>query len=104
VVVAEAGLPAPRPQARISDADGVIARVDLLFEEQRTILEVDGKLKYVDPDDDQVLWREKKREDRLREAGYEVVRVTWADLMYHPERVRARLLAAFARAQRRWAR
>jgi hypothetical protein len=52
VVVAEAGLPAPRPQARISDADGVIARVDLLFEEQRTILEVDGKLKYVDPDDD----------------------------------------------------
>jgi len=106
VVVVELGFPVPTPQVRIRDGLGFIGRVDLLFEEQRTILEVDGKKKYVERerDEDEVLWREKKREDRLRDAGYEVVRVTWAELMYHPERVRAKLLAAFARAQRRWAR
>jgi hypothetical protein len=101
VVFAELALPAPTPQAWISDAHGVIGRVDFLFEQQRTVLEVDGKVKYAD--DGEALWREKRREDRLREAGYEVVRVAWAELMYQPERVRAKLLAAFARAQRRGA-
>jgi len=27
-----------------------------------------------------VLWKEKRREDRLRRLGYVVVRLTWADL------------------------
>lgn len=51
-------------------------------------------VKYSSPED---LRAEKAREDRLREVGYEVVRLTWADLD-HPERVRAKILAAFARS------
>lgn len=97
-LVVAAGLPPPVPQAQIVDDDGdLVGRVDLLFEEERTILEIDGMLKYDDP---QVLRREKLREDRLRELGYEVVRVTWAELS-RPDVVKGRLLRAFARSAAR---
>lgn len=95
-VMALAGLPTPETQVDIHDGDGrFIGRVDFLFRELRVIVEVDGRKKYDDPE---VLWSEKRREDRLREAGYHVVRLTWADLMGPVEAVRARILAAFARA------
>jgi hypothetical protein len=97
-VFAEVGLPVPEAQVRVFHADGwEIARVDFLFA-GRVVVEVDGRLKYTDP---KVLWDEKVREDRLRELGYEVVRLTWADLVGPPTRVRARVLAALARAARR---
>lgn len=90
-------------QVHVGDADGEIARVDFLFRRYRTIVEVDGRVKYVDPWDKpgDVLWEEKLREDRLRDAGFEVVRVTWHQLITQPERVIERILAAFARAERR---
>jgi len=115
VVFAEQGLPAPEPQQWISDGAGRIGRVDYLMRDHWTIIEVDGKVKYVPSVMDvpreitaetqrrlgEIVWREKRREDRLRDCGYEVVRVAWADLMHRPELVRARVLAAFARALRR---
>lgn len=86
------GLPTPTAQAAIRDQTGrLIARVDFLFEEARTIVEFDGQLKYTDP---HVLFDEKRREDALRALGYTVVRLVWADLQ-HPERVRAKIAAAF---------
>jgi hypothetical protein len=98
-VLAEAGLPTPLLQVDIADERGTsVGRVDFLFEAQRTILETDGRVKYDDPGS---LWREKRREDALRELGYEVVRVTWAQLMGPAESVRRRILDAFARAARR---
>jgi hypothetical protein len=48
----------------------------------------------------QVLWAEKRREDQLRELGYEVVRVTWddlADLVALSRRVGAAVRRARAR-------
>ncbi len=93
------GLPVPELQAEIGSPDGWSARVDFLFRDQRVVVEFDGMLKYGSPED---LRREKAREDRLRELGYEVVRVTWADLA-RPETVKARILAAFARSQARTA-
>jgi hypothetical protein len=42
------------------------------------------------------LLAEKRREDRLRELGYEVVRVTWDELA-QPERIHARVRAALLR-------
>jgi len=90
-------------QVRIADSDGYFAKVDFLFRAHRTIVEVDGKVKYDDPwgTATDVLWDEKLREDRLRDLGYEVVRVTWEQLITRPERVVERVLAAFARADRR---
>lgn len=98
VIFAELGLERPELQVELSDARGQM-RVDFLFRDRWTIVEVDGKCKYgSDPD---AVWREKKREDRLRRLGYEVVRLTYADLEGPPELVRAMLLDAFARAARR---
>lgn len=94
------GLPAPREQVEIYDAEGVlVARVDFLFEEERVVVEFDGRLKYSDPAD---LWAEKQREDRLRALGYEVVRLTWDDLA-RPEVVGRKIRAALDRAARRTA-
>ena len=99
VLFAEHGLPAPTLGQRITVDGEVVARVDFLWEEHRTIVEFDGRLKY-EPGSDRgadALWQEKLREERLREAGYEVVRITWAQLMNEPERTVARIRAAFAR-------
>jgi len=86
------GLPTPVAQAVIKDRTGAwVGRVDFLFEKERAIVEFDGRVKYTDP---QVLFEEKQREDALRALGYTVVRLVWADLQ-HPERVRAKILAAF---------
>lgn len=68
------------PQVLVRDRDGsVVARVDFLIEGTRVIVEFDGKVKYA-TGDPQVLWDEKRREDRLRALGYVVVRITWAHL------------------------
>ncbi|MQA77781.1 MAG: hypothetical protein GEV10_04765 [Streptosporangiales bacterium] len=96
-------MPEPVPQVTITDSDGaVVGRVDFLFAEERTVVEFDGKVKYAPDGADPalVLFREKRREDRLRELGYEVVRIVWSDLA-HPERVVAKVRAAFARAAAR---
>jgi hypothetical protein len=76
-VIVLAGLPEPTPQVWIDTGAGPV-RVDLLDEANRLITEADGKLKYSDPE---VLWREKRREDALREQGFEVVRFAMSD--YH---------------------
>lgn len=92
------GLPTPELQVEFRDERGIVwARVDALFAEERTIVEFDGRMKYDDPT---TLWREKLREDRLRELGYEVVRVTWSDLGA-PAALATRIRAAFARGRRR---
>ncbi|MGQ0847497.1 MAG: type IV toxin-antitoxin system AbiEi family antitoxin domain-containing protein [Sporichthyaceae bacterium] len=101
-VFVEHRLPTPELQVEMSDGAGKIGRVDLLFREQRTVVEVDGRIKYTDPwgDPREVLLEEKLREERLREAGWEVVRVSWEQLKKNPREVVNRVLAAFARAQR----
>ena len=99
VMFAEQGLPAPTLGQPIIVGGQVIARVDFLWEEHRTIVEFDGRVKY-GPGNDRgpdALWQEKLREEQLREAGYEVVRITWAQLMNEPERTVERIRAAFAR-------
>lgn len=92
------GMPMPELQARVLDESGqLVAVTDFLFRDQWTVVEFDGMLKYDAASD---LRAEKVREDRLRELGYEVVRVTWADLQ-HPARIIAKIRAAFARSAAR---
>ncbi|MFJ6131460.1 hypothetical protein [Janibacter terrae] len=83
-------------QLPIADRDGVVfARVDLGIEDTPVLLEFDGKVKYSDGGPD-ALFREKKREDRIRARGYIVIRVVWADL-FHPERIIRAVMEALAR-------
>ncbi len=93
------GLPRPQQQITIRRADGrFLARSDLVWEQHRTVGEVDGKVKYTDAT---VLWREKLREDELRETGLEVVRGFWSDAADGGADFAMRVRRAFARAARR---
>jgi len=99
----EDGLPAPELQQVIHDEDGqFVARVDFCWQEQRTIGEFDGKIKYgrmlkSGQSIDDVLFAEKRREDALRDLGWQIVRLLWADL-YRRGVIRDRVLRAFARS------
>lgn len=81
-----------RSQVDTYDRQGHIGRVDFLVGE-RVIVEFDGLVKYAGADGRAALAAEKVREDRLRAAGYEVIRLVWADLD-HPERVLDRVQRA----------
>ncbi len=92
------GCPAT-PQARIS-AGTRVAYVDLLLDESPVVVEFDGLVKYGEnglrPGREELV-AEKQREDWLRELGYAVVRVTWADLDDLPA-LASRVEAAIRRA------
>lgn len=83
-----------RPAAgdHVYDAGEFVARVDFLL--GRVVIEFDGMATY---DDVSVLRAEKRREDALRSLGYQVVRITWADLSDLPA-LRRRIDAALGRA------
>jgi hypothetical protein len=94
VLFAEAGLPAPVLQAAIATADAeFIGRVDFCWPAYRVIAEADGMAKYDEPGRarEQIV-----RDTRLRDAGYKVVHFTWSELFGTPDRVIARVRAAFA--------
>jgi very-short-patch-repair endonuclease len=92
------GLPEPDLQVTIGEAGGPTYRVDLLVREFSTVIEVDGKIKYVGssaaPDQ---AWQDKRRRDRLFGRGYEVERFVAADA-YHRENWGRRVVHAFERA------
>jgi hypothetical protein len=98
VIFHEHGLAPPDLQVWVGGEDDPrIGRVDFLWAGHRTIAEADGKAKYKDKD---LAVRQLQRDTRLRDAGFEVVHFTWAEIFYEPERVIARILAAFDRAAR----
>jgi very-short-patch-repair endonuclease len=93
VVFRDGGLPAPRLQALIGTA-GDVARVDFFWDKYRTIVEVDGAIKYADP---ARAIAQLERDSWLRSLGYEVVHVTWEEITLWPEAVVARIREAFRR-------
>ena len=93
------GIPQPSQQTYIYDEAGFVARVDYYWEEQRTIGEFDGRVKYVgEKVDDDALIKEKRREDRLRDAGAEVFRFDYAESRAKSPSIRRKAFAAFKRA------
>jgi very-short-patch-repair endonuclease len=94
----EQGLTAPDLQVWLGDRFQPFARVDHHWRAQRTVAEADGALKYAGAVD---LFEEKRREDRLRDAGFEVVRYTWDETLLRPQLLAARVRRAFDRAARR---
>lgn len=104
----EMALPCPVPQYEIKTRAGTFS-VDFAWPELGVIVEVDGLGKYRTPYDAElsaadVVIREKRREDAIREAtGWIVLRVTWADLA-RPQQLLERLRAAMAPGRRTTAR
>jgi len=89
------GLPRPDLQAKIFVHVGGEYHeftVDFLWRDHMTIAETDGLTKY-DSGADAI--RELKRDRLLRERGYKVVHITWAEMLGDPERVIKRILRAF---------
>lgn len=84
------GLPPGSPQVQIT-VDGYRYFVDLCWPDLRIIIEFDGRLKYERMD---VIWEEKRRQDRIESAGWRFLRVTWEDLA-DLEALAARILALF---------
>ncbi len=85
------GLPRPAIQIRVAGRDGrLVGRVDLGYPESAVLIEFDGAIKYAGTDratsgrtgrgPHEVVIAEKRREDRLRDLGFTVVRFAWSDL------------------------
>lgn len=70
------------PQILFGSPDGAFrARVDFLHREAKVIVEVNGEVKYKDGDAGSLLARkERDRDYRLRNMGYRVYQLSWADL------------------------
>ncbi len=112
VAIDQQGLPPPRTQVVLGDAAGPIGRVDFLWEHAGVIGEADGLAKYLGPARTGVVtaqdWQkardtlraEKRREERLADLGYEVIRWGWDDAT-NPHRLGHRLGAALARGLER---
>jgi hypothetical protein len=93
VVFRDGGLPPPKLQSLIGTAEDV-ARVDFFWDKYRTIVEVDGAMKYANPAKaiDQL-----ERDAWLRSLGYEVVHLTWEEITTRPDVVVAKIREAFRR-------
>lgn len=106
VAIARLGLAAPRLQMSIMMTSGRrIGICDFGWEEDRVVGEFDGKVKYgrllkpgQTPGD--VVFAEKRREDAIRDEGWEVARWIWADLS-NPAGIAQRITRARRRAQGR---
>lgn len=81
----ELRVPIPELQHEFFDDLGFVGRTDFWWELQRLIGEFDGRVKYqrdgyagnLDPSE--VVWQEKRREDRLRPQAAGLLRWTWRE-------------------------
>ena len=93
VTFRDCGLPLPALQVWVGGAEAV-GRVDFLWRQYRTVAEADGLTKYANPAR-AVLQLE--RDKRLRDAGYEVVHVSWHEVTENPAYVATAIRSAFSR-------
>lgn len=92
LAIHDSGLPMPELQ-RWVEAFGQWYRVDMIWPEQRLIVEADGRLKYTgESEEGDPLWQEKVREEYLGRVGYTVVRVLWSDVVRFWPRTRDRIM------------
>ena len=77
MLLRDAGLPDPIPQFRVSRGGRFLARVDFAFPQQRVAVEVDGFRWHSDP---HTFRSDRRRANRLVEAGWIVLRTTVGEL------------------------
>jgi very-short-patch-repair endonuclease len=94
-VFTSAGLPEPAVEVDLGDAAAWIGRVDLLFREERLVVELDSARHH-----SALLDRrsDTERTRRLRAAGWRVKRVSWWDLVERPDEIVAEVRALLALA------
>ena len=81
------------PNVAVHDDDGVIGVVDVLFERERVVVEIDGWSTHRDQDS---FVRDRRRQNRLVAAGYTVLRLTWEDIVAQGPRVLTELSSVLA--------
>jgi hypothetical protein len=97
VAFRDCGLPAPDLQIWIGDARTAIGRVDFFWPAFKTVAEADGALKY---DTRHQAVAQLHRDERMREAGFEIVHFGWWDITEEPLRVASAIRLAFERGSR----
>lgn len=68
----------------IRDQQGLIGIGDIVFDEQRLVVEIDGRAWHSDA---RRFQRDRARQNRLINAGWRVLRFTWEDLTRRPDTV-----------------
>ena len=84
-VIHQLGFEAPELQREFTDAEGSMF-TDFYWESVKAAAEFDGFVKFADPeysdgDPAAALWKEKRREDRLRKQASSVTRLIWQHVM-----------------------
>jgi Protein of unknown function (DUF559) len=97
LVVRGYGLPEPDRQACRSDSQGRRRYLDVLWEEAKVVVEIDGA-QHMEPLD---YWDDMNRGNDLQLKDYEVLRFPAWMVRYHPEFVAAEILRAFRKAAER---
>ncbi len=87
-LVRAARLPEPKTNVKLGSWE-----VDLLWREQRLVVEVDG---YTFHSSRRSFERDRRKDQELQAAGYRGIRFTWRQIIYEPEAVIAALAVALA--------
>lgn len=94
-VLEAGGLPRPARQAVLGDGAALIGRVDFVYRGPGLVLEADSRRHHSSWLDTEA---DRRRDAALLAAGWQVMRVTWAQLVHHPEEVVAAVRGALGRA------
>ncbi|MBC2642541.1 hypothetical protein H5400_27385 [Rhodococcus wratislaviensis] len=104
VMFSTTGLPSPSQQGVVRGYDGrILGRVDFYIESSGFLGEFDGRVKYermLKPGQEagDAVFAEKRREDAMRELGFQMVRWTWDELS-DPLRLAARIRPVLTRGK-----
>lgn len=90
-LIRDAKLPEPQANARVAGFE-----VDFLWPEEKVIVEVDG---FAFHGHRAAFEHDRQRDMVMRDAGYQVIRVTWRQLVEQSLRVVAHIATALARSQ-----
>jgi very-short-patch-repair endonuclease len=88
-IVEQARLPRPQTNVRVAGYE-----VDALWPAARLVVEVDGYRFHGHP---AAFERDRRKDQDLTAAGYQVIRVTWRQICHQPLLVAARIAQALAR-------
>ncbi|HEX3737679.1 MAG TPA: DUF559 domain-containing protein [Solirubrobacterales bacterium] len=92
-LIAAAGLPLPRINARVHTAERIL-EVDLLWDRERFVVEADSRRRH---GIEVAFERDRRRDRELMAAGYGVLRVTWREVEEEADAVFAALRSELGR-------